>query len=203
MIAPRKVSVFIASPGDLAVERRAFKVQVDELNKGFGSGAEVEFIPLGWEDALSNVGQRSQSVINQDVDACDVFVLVMWKRWGQEAPDAAPYSSYTEEEFNRAVARFEKTGSPTLYVFLKHIDPSLMADAGPQLTKVLAFRKKLEESKQVLYRGFADESEFAREIDRHLRAFSKAPPAVPGPRKGMPILPDSVLAEIDKHKADA
>src|SRR5215831_14522923 len=121
----RVIRVFIASPGDLAVERRAFKDVVDELNDGFGRGANVRFEPLGWEDALSQVGRRSQSVINADVDACDVFVLVMWRRWGQEAPDAAPYSSHTEEEFYRALARRENKGAdgkrrPVVCVFFKH-----------------------------------------------------------------------------------
>src|SRR5580704_3041401 len=151
MSTPRTIKVFIASPGDLAVERRAFKDVIDELNKGYGRGAHVTFEPLGWEDALSTVGRRSQSVINQDIDACDVFILVMWRRWGQEAPDAKPYSSYTEEEFHRALDRYEKTGKPTINVFLKHIDPGQMADPGEQLKKVLLFRKKLEDSRKVLY----------------------------------------------------
>src|SRR4051794_37541236 len=154
MTTLRVIKVFIASPGDLAVERRAFKDTVDSLNKGFGRGAGVTFEPLGWEDALSQVGRRSQSVINKDVDACEVFILVMWRRWGQDAPDAAPYSSYTEEEFYRALARFEKDGNPTIFVFFKHIDPGQMADPGEQLKKVLDFRKKLEASKTVLYRSF-------------------------------------------------
>ena len=84
MLSQRVIKVFIASPGDVAVERRAFKDVVDELNKGFGRGAHVTFEPLGWEDALSTVGRRSQSVINQDIDVCDVFILVMWRRWGQD-----------------------------------------------------------------------------------------------------------------------
>src|SRR5438034_10138061 len=121
MSAPRIIKVFIASPGDLTIERRAFKDIIDELNAGFGRGADGQFEPLGWEDALSQVGRRSQSVINQDVDACDVFVLVMWRRWGQEAPDAAPYTSYTEEEFYRALTRYEKDGKPIIFVFFKHI----------------------------------------------------------------------------------
>jgi len=50
MPTKRTIRVFIASPGDLAPERRAFKAQVDELNKGFGDGAGVQFVPLGWED---------------------------------------------------------------------------------------------------------------------------------------------------------
>src|SRR5579863_9014135 len=157
MSQKRLIKVFIASPGDLAVERRAFKEVIDGLNLGYGRGAKVTFEALGWEDALSTTGRRAQSVINQDVDDCDVFLLVMWKRWGQEAPDAKPYSSYTEEEFYRALARFEKEGKPTIFVFFKHVDPSQMADAGPQLAQVLAFRKKLEQTGKVLYRGFDDE----------------------------------------------
>jgi hypothetical protein len=51
------IKVFIASPSDLAVERRAFKDVIDELNQGYGRGAHVTFEPLGWEDALG--GSRS------------------------------------------------------------------------------------------------------------------------------------------------
>jgi len=202
MSTPRIVKVFIASPGDLAVERRAFKKVVDELNGGFGRGAHVTFEPLGWEDALATTGRRSQSVINQDVDACDVFVLVMWRRWGQEAPDAAPnYSSYTEEEFYRAVTRYEREGKPTLFVFFKHIDPGQMADPGPQLVKVLAFRKKLEQTRKVLYRGFDDEKSFRLEIDSHLTAFVEDKCETMDGDRVLPIIPDSTQAELDQHRA--
>src|SRR5690348_11341263 len=114
MPKPRTIRVFIASPGDLVVERRAFKDKIDELNNGYGRGAKVTFIPLGWEDALATTGRRPQDVINNDIDACDVFVLVMLRRWGQKAPDAVKrgFTSYTEEEFYRALTRFEKEKSP-------------------------------------------------------------------------------------------
>src|SRR6266404_9379491 len=100
------IKVFIASQGDLAVERAAFKEVIDQLNDGFGDGAAVKFDPLGWEDTLATTGRRSQEVINLEVDRCDVFVLAMHRRWGQDAPDSA-YSSYTEEEFHRAYDRWK------------------------------------------------------------------------------------------------
>ncbi len=207
-MAARTIKVFIASPGDLAVERRAFKDTVDALNKGFGRGAGVVFVPLGWEDALSQVGRRSQSVINQDIDACDLFVLVMFRRWGQEAPDAAPYSSYTEEEFYRALTRREKkeadgTRKPEICVFFKHIDPSFMTDPGEQLKKVLAFRRKLEETKSALYRPFAKDEEFVSEVSEHLIAFAEGRLSSLDDDRTTPMIPDSLLGEIDKHKADA
>jgi hypothetical protein len=60
-------------------------------------------------------------------ERCDVFILAMHRRWGQEAPDAKPYSSYTEEEFHRAFERWKKKPrrgkeqSPEVFVFFKHI----------------------------------------------------------------------------------
>ncbi len=158
--SPRVIHVFIASPGDLAVERRAFKDVIDELNGGFGDGAGVRFVALGWEDTLATTGRRAQGVINRDIDRSDVFVLALHRRWGEEAPDAKPYSSYTEEEFHRAMDRWTKTRSPEIFVFFKDVDHGQMADPGPQLKMVLAFRKSLEGSRQVLYRFFADEKAF-------------------------------------------
>lgn len=100
MPTPRTIKVFIALPGDLAVERRAFKDVLDELNKGFGDALNITFEPLGWEHTFASTGRRSQEVINKEIDRCDIFILAMHRRWGQAAPDAMPYSSYTEEEFN-------------------------------------------------------------------------------------------------------
>ena len=97
------IRVFIASPGDLAVERAAFKEVIDELNDGFGAGVGVKFVALGWEDMLSVVGRRPQDEINKDVDRCDVFILVMYRRWGAKAADLPkPATSRTEEEYLRA-----------------------------------------------------------------------------------------------------
>jgi tetratricopeptide (TPR) repeat protein len=198
---PRTIRVFIASPGDLAVERRAFKEVIDELNEGFGDDAGVTFQALGWEDTLATTGRRSQSVINQEIDRCDAFILAMHRRWGQEAPDAKPYSSYTEEEFHRALDLWNRNGKPEIFVFFKHIDPGQMADPGPQLLQVLKFRKQLEESRQVLYRGFSDEAEFRVEVDRHLRAYAKGELPKADAPLGKVLLPMNVLAEIEKEKA--
>ena len=66
----RTIHVFIASPGDLAVERRAFKDVIDELNSGFGDGAGMKFAPLGWEDTLATTGRRSQSENNKGSSLC-------------------------------------------------------------------------------------------------------------------------------------
>ncbi len=200
---PRTIRGFIASPGDLAVERRAFKEVIDELNTGFGDGAGVKFEALGWEDTLASTGRRSQSVINLEVDRADVFILAMHRRWGREAPDAQHYSSYTEEEFHRAFDRWKKDGDPEIFVFFKHIDAASMADPGPQLQQVLDFRRELEDSRQVLYRPFADEAGFKGEVDRHLRAYAKGELPKPDAPRDKILLPLPILEEVKQARAAA
>ncbi|MFM9964837.1 MAG: hypothetical protein ACKV2Q_26830 [Planctomycetaceae bacterium] len=68
--------------------------------------------------------------------------------------------------------------------------------------KVLDFRKSLEESRQVLSQGFANEAEFQAEVDRHLRAFAKGElPKADAPRDKV-LLPLAVIAEVQKEKAE-
>ena len=196
----RKISVFIASPNDLSNERKQFKDAIHQLNVGFGDGANVEFVPLGWEDTLASTGRRSQGVINEDIDRCDVFILVMHRRWGQEAPDAKPYSSYTEEEFHRALERWKKDDVPEIFVFFKRVDAASEADPGPQLKKVIDFRVQLEETRQVLYHYFEDEKSFIEEVDRHLRAYAKDELPKAEKQREMIVLPLEALEETKKAK---
>ena len=84
-VTRREIKVFFASPGDLESERKVFREHIDVLNLGYGDGANVVFIPLGWEIILSSTGPRPQDLFNKLVDECDVFFLVYNQRWGQEA----------------------------------------------------------------------------------------------------------------------
>ena len=125
--------VFIASPNDLAEERRVFRdFIVDDLTPGFGDGFGCEFVPLGWEDTLASSGRRAQSTINLEIGSCDVFVLVLNRRWGQPATDSE-FSSYTEEEFHFASSLFAEHKKPEIFVFFKTVDRESLADPGPQL----------------------------------------------------------------------
>ena len=105
-------------------------------------------------------------------DRCDFFILALHRRWGQATPNSR-YSSYTEEEFQLACKRWEKTKSPEVVVFFKTVDAASLADPRPELKKVMAFRKKLAGGRRTMFRRFSSEVEFAKEVDLHLRAFSK------------------------------
>ena len=197
----RTIRIFLASPGDLSVERQAFRARIERLNEGFADGAGVCFQPIGWEDALSAVGPRPQSVINELVDSSDVFILALHRRWGQASPDSA-YGSYTEEEFYRALERWKTNGAPAIFVLFKNVDAASQADPGRELRKVLAFRRKLEESRSVLYRMFEDEDDFEAELDKHIRAYVRG--GLPKSQPGCDLIllsPDAVhrIQEAEKE----
>jgi hypothetical protein len=160
----RVVRVFIASPGDLAPERRLlFEALPQMVNL-----TTVRFVPTGYELIPAQAGIRPQDAINELVDTCDVFIAMFHRQWGQESPDSVGATSYTEEEFTRAASRLSSTGTPQVVCLFKNVDVGSLSDPGPQLSQVLRFRKRLEQSRAVLYRTFATEDDLRRELELHL-----------------------------------
>jgi hypothetical protein len=135
--AKQPVSVFLASFGDVEHEREVFYRVVEEHNS---AGADRPLTALGWELLPRTSGMRPQTLINDMVDACDLFVLVMSMVWGRPATDSPIGTSYTEEEFKRAAARFNATGTPKIVCYFKQVPLDVLADPGPQLQQVLRSR---------------------------------------------------------------
>src|SRR4051794_37021061 len=95
------LKVFLASPSDLAEERKVSKDIVDSINHGAGRVLGWHIDLMGWEDTLPGYA-RPQSLINTDVDACDLFVGLLYERWGTPTGE---FTSGFEEEFARASGR--------------------------------------------------------------------------------------------------
>jgi len=188
-LASRTIRVFFASPGDLEEER----VLTAETLRQLSERSAYTFELLGFEGVLAATAHRPQDIINGLVDQCDVFLAVFHRRWGQLPPDTAAYTSYTEEEFERAKRRLGTTGAPEIFCFFKQLDLASLADPGEQLGKVLEFRRRLQESHQVLYRTFTAAVQFAADLEQHVLAFAegKLPtPRTPERRIHIPIVAD-------------
>lgn len=119
----------------------------------------------------------------------------------QTAPDAEPYTSYTEKEFHRAFERLKQTGKPEMFVFFKRVDPVSEANPDSQIKQVIDFRKHLEENKQVLYRYFENERSFIEEVETDLRAFAKDDLPKADEQRDIVVLPLSALERIKKSKS--
>jgi hypothetical protein len=174
----KEYRIFFASPGGIEKERLAFQDIINEYNQLESNHRGIQFVPVGWEDTLPGFG-RPQSKINGDIQTCDYFLLMFWDRWGTP-PDIAensPYTSGTEEEYYVARVCYDnpRHSLREIAVFFKGIDPAQLNDPGPELEKVLFFRKRLETSRELLFRVFDKRAEF----ERQLRGFARA--VAPGP----------------------
>jgi hypothetical protein len=160
MATSRKIiKVFLASPGDLPEERQAAKQVVDEFNRQWASffGTHVELV--GWEDTVSRFG-RPQDLINRDLDQCEFFIGVMYRKWGSPPSKDGPHTSGFEEEFERAVASRKKSNRPEISLLFKDIESEFLKDPSEGLKKVEAFKNRVIAEKTILFQRFATLPEF-------------------------------------------
>jgi Domain of unknown function (DUF4062) len=166
-----RLKVFIASPDGLAKERKAFREEVCQYNELEAIPRGVLFDPVGWENTPGGVG-RPQSLINEDLESSDYFVLVMHDRWGSSPGGCAgsTFTSGTEEEYKLALRCQKAVDQPMrqLLVVFKAANDRQLSDPGDELKKVLEFKKQIEKDKSLLYRTFDSTQNFRRILREHL-----------------------------------
>ena len=169
----RFFKVFLASPSDLAEERMAAKRVVDEFNGQLAERLGYQAELVGWEDTLPGMG-RPQALINRDLDGCDLFVGMLWKRWGTPPDNSGIYTSGFEEEFKLSVDRFEREQRPEIHLLLKDVEPAALIDPGDQLRRVQEFRKQVFSERRLLAKTFADLAAFERAFRQCIQGFAIA-----------------------------
>lgn len=164
-------SIFIASPSGLEEVRNTFRTTVQEYNDTDANHRNVHFTPVGWEETLGGVG-RPQSLINEEIKKCDLFILVLHDRWGSPSGTSIDpkYSSGTEEEFAIALDCYSNPdhSMQDIVLFFLGVNERQLSDPGEQLRKVLAFRKEREDRKDLLFHTFDTKEKFRDLLLRHL-----------------------------------
>lgn len=166
----RIIKVFLASPGDLKDERRAAKSVVDEFNSNWADHLTYQVELVGWEDTVSVYG-RPQAIINRDLEPCEYFIGLMWKKWGTPPDNSRKFTSGFEEEYQISVTNREKKGQPEISMLFKEIEPDLLDDPGDDLKKVIAFKKRLISEKKILFEVFHDLPSFKQIFGRCITRF--------------------------------
>ena len=162
--------VFIATPSGLDDIREAFREEIREYNDSSARRRKIVFHPVGWEETLGGKLARPQSFINEELVECDFFVLVLHDRWGSPPDKEKKHTSGCEEEFELAVECFKSDDRPMqrIVAFFRGVDPEKLAAPDTQLKKVLSFKRKLERSREHLYKDFDKVEEFQRWLRRYL-----------------------------------
>ena len=164
------VKVFLASPGDLSEERKAAKIVVDEINDLYAEEFGYQVDLIGWEDTVSRFG-RPQEIINKELERCELFIGLMWERWGTQPDTTGKYTSGFEEEFCASVNRRKNEGRPEISLLFKEITPNLLRDPGDELKKVIEFKEKLIADKSIYFESFTDIREFEKKIRRCISSY--------------------------------
>ena len=81
----RKLRIFVASPGDVAEERRRLKKVVDELNQpnDLADQLGLTLQLLDWRQVVPDLGRPEGIILKQlPVENWDIFVGMLWLRFG-------------------------------------------------------------------------------------------------------------------------
>jgi hypothetical protein len=159
-ITPRVLNVFLASPSDVEEERVAAEEVITDLDRIIGNTIGWNLRLHKWEDTAPAFG-RPQAIINAAVDNCDLFIGLLWERWGQPTGD---FSSGFEEEYERARSRRNGTDRPDIWLVFKTIEPGKLKDPGPQLARVQEFRQRITNEGSLLYRETKDLGDWKRKL---------------------------------------
>ena len=159
--------VFVASPGDVADARKRLEKVVEELNYTWSRAFRVRLELLRWEThAYPGMGEDPQDVINRQLGEFDIFLGIMWMRFGTPTGRAG---SGTEEEFDRARRRYDADPKAIrmMFYFRQAARPKLASPDRKQAAAVRRFRKKVERSGMFCW-NYRTPGEFERLVRQHL-----------------------------------
>lgn len=163
-----EISALLSSPDDIKEERELLEDVIRNLNIMLTNhtGKRIELVK--WEThCYPGISTDVQSNVNEQIgDDYDIFIGIMWKKFGTPTPRAG---SGTAEEFERAYKRFQQDPkSVKIMFYFKDAVPSSMSEIDPyQLALVNEFRKQLSE-KGVMYSSFKTQTELQSLIYVHM-----------------------------------
>ncbi len=161
----RELVVFLGGAGDVDEEFRLAYDGVDFLNRAVLPRLRIRLsLVTGAVDAPAGAG-RPQSRINPCVDTCDLASFAIYRRHGTPT---GTHDSGTEEEFDRAVRRWQTTGRPEILVFLRRLRAVDLADQSEQAARSRAFRERIHARGLALTVAYKNSEEFQRKFMEQL-----------------------------------
>ncbi len=169
-----QIKVFISCPSDVETEKALVKVVCEEINQRFRNRYNVSLFALDWRQSVVPLfGPRTQGRINEQIGEYDVFIGILWKRFGtptgaQNSQTGLDYESGTEEEFQLAYDRWKEKQAPLINFYFK-TEMRRVPDESEmeQLSKVTKFKQRLKEE----YLGWVVDFDSELDFERKVRDF--------------------------------
>jgi hypothetical protein len=161
-----RLRLFVASPGDVSSERDHVGTVATELNRGTAADAGFVLEVVRWEThARPDIGRPQQLILDQ-IGQVDIFVGIMWRRFGTPTGVAG---SGTEEEFEHALRSWHRSRQPRMLIYFSRAssEPPGTVEEATQLLKVTQFRERVEN--EGLAWQYRSDSEFKDLLREHLQ----------------------------------
>jgi hypothetical protein len=212
----RHFRIFLASPGDVAAERKIAREVIEQLQYERQFRGKVSLEHVAWDNPgagtlmLATISPQEAVARGQGKPSdCDIVVVIFWARMGKPLPDPPyhhetanrPYHSGTEWEYEDAMEGFLEKKRPEVVVYRRTEDP-LFSPRDPD------FKLKVEQWNLVeeLFARFGDSTtgairhgcnhyespdDFRRQFTQHLRGLVEellqAPAPAPTPLPHPPL----------------
>jgi len=153
----RILRLLLSSPGDVADEREATSRAVFRHNQQEVEESGTFLKLIRWEDMAPQIGPGPQQVINEQIGEYDLFVGIMWNRFGTPTDVAA---SGTEEEFLAAVNSWRSARRPWItFYFCDRPSNFTNEQQLEQKSRVVRFRNEMNGMGVVRKYGSVDDYE--------------------------------------------
>jgi hypothetical protein len=85
----QNVRVFVSYPSDVAKEREHLRNVADKINQSIAHELGFHLEVVDWKThVIPEMGERPQAIINKQIGSYDIFVGIMWKRFGTPTGEA-------------------------------------------------------------------------------------------------------------------
>lgn len=165
-----ELKILLASPGDVAKERRYVDEVVDEVNRTVAAKKGFWFRVIRSErDAFPGYGKDGQAILNEqigDMQQYELLVSMLWNRIGTPTPRA---DSGTLEEVERAVKSWLRKRKPQIWIYFRQSAAHFATEEELEQRKgVLAFRAKFQKEKRGLFQDYKSPADFCKQFREQL-----------------------------------
>ncbi len=184
-------NVFLSGPGDVGEHKDAARKAVDEFNLTWAKFLGLQFDVTSFPESFHpGIGAEPQEVIWDQVGDFDVYIGLLWARFGTPT---ARFASGTSEEFHEAVRRYQSGAVRAVRVYFCQQAMPASID-GNQVAGVQAFQKSVETS--ALYGTYSSTEEIAAKVRFDLSKIAQKAATVP--RAPIPVSAEDQRALQDQ-----
>lgn len=159
--------LFLSSPGDVVTEQKLAEQVVMEFNRAWSRFFSIHVEALRYETHVyPRAASDPQAAVNEAIgDQYDLYVGLMWKRFGTPTPRSG---SGTAEEFERAIARHrEQPEEVQVAFYFRDVSDVDRAEAAKEIDQIESFRNRMGAS-GTLWWGYRDPEDFEALFRIHL-----------------------------------